>query len=101
MHGCCNGAMYAGIEYPTPHVMFLRCGRKTFACAHNFVEGHVLRFKLVEVDTLSVKIYKHSGALLGYCKESTSDAESSSSSDSDEERSVDEDGDNEPPAVKL
>ncbi|KAE8795288.1 L-ascorbate oxidase-like protein [Hordeum vulgare] len=79
--------------------MFLRHGWKTFARAHNFMAGHVLRFKLVEADMLSVKIYELSGARLGCCEESSSDAKSSSSSDNDEADNVHEDGD-ESPAVK-
>ncbi|KAE8816703.1 L-ascorbate oxidase-like protein [Hordeum vulgare] len=91
--------MYADIKYPVPRVMFLRHGWKTFARAHNFITRHVLRFKLVEADMLSVKIYGHSGARLGCCEESSSDTKSSSSSDSDKEDNADEDGDNEFPAV--
>ncbi|KAE8791554.1 L-ascorbate oxidase-like protein [Hordeum vulgare] len=89
--------------------MLLRHGWNTFARAHNFMAGHVLRFKLVETDMLSIKIYGNSGARLGCCEESLSDAESSSSSDSDEEDSADggsdndndKDNDNESPTVKL
>ncbi|KAE8770994.1 l-ascorbate oxidase-like protein [Hordeum vulgare] len=74
VHGCSNGAVYADAEYPTSRGMILRCGWKTFTRAHNFMSGHVLRFKMVEVDMLSVKIYGHSGARLGCCEESSSDA---------------------------
>ncbi|KAE8814723.1 l-ascorbate oxidase-like protein [Hordeum vulgare] len=101
VHGCRNSVMYIDAEYPAARVMLLRRGRKTFARAHNFMAGHVLRFKLVEVDMVSVKIYGHSGARLGYCEESSSDAESSSLSDSDKENNVDGDGDNESPAINL
>ncbi|KAE8767788.1 L-ascorbate oxidase-like protein [Hordeum vulgare] len=80
--------------------MLFRRGWKTFARAHNFMAGHVLCFKLVEAHMLFVKIYGHSGARVGCCKESSSDTESSSSSDSDKEDSVDEDGDNESRAVE-
>ncbi|KAE8782604.1 l-ascorbate oxidase-like protein [Hordeum vulgare] len=100
VQGSCNGNVYAHIEYPMPRVIFLTRGWKTFARAHNFMAGHVLRFKLVEDDILSVKIYGHSGARLGYCKESSSDTKSSSSSESDEEDSADEDGESESRAVK-
>ncbi|KAE8779175.1 L-ascorbate oxidase-like protein [Hordeum vulgare] len=100
MHRCCNGAMYADVEYPMPHVMFLRRGWKTFMRDHNFMAGHVLRFKLVEADMLAVKIYGHLGACLGYCEESSSDVESSSPSDSDEEDNTDEDGDSDPSTIK-
>ncbi|KAE8810762.1 l-ascorbate oxidase-like protein [Hordeum vulgare] len=76
IHGCRNGAVYAGVEYPAPRVMFLRRGWKTFARAHNFMAGHVLCFKLVEADMFSVKIYGHLGGRLGCCEESSSGAES-------------------------
>lgn len=101
VHGCCNGTMWADAEFPAPRVMLLRRGWKTFARAHYFTGGHVLRFKLVEADMLSVKIYGHSGARLGCCEESSSDDEASSSSDNDEGDSVGEDDDSEPPAVKI
>ncbi|KAE8777386.1 L-ascorbate oxidase-like protein [Hordeum vulgare] len=97
---CCNSTVYADVEYSTPCVMFLWHGWKTFARAHNFMVGHVLRFKLVEAGMLSFKIYKDSGGRLGCCKESSSDAKSSSLSNSDEEDSADKDGDSEPPPVK-
>ncbi|KAE8811565.1 l-ascorbate oxidase-like protein [Hordeum vulgare] len=100
MHGCCNGVVHAGVEYPMPRVMFLRRGWKTFVCAHNFMEGYVLHFKLLEADVQSINIYGHSGARLGCCEEISSDTESSSSTGSDEEDSVDDDGDSEPLAVK-
>ncbi|KAE8799586.1 L-ascorbate oxidase-like protein [Hordeum vulgare] len=100
MHGCCNGVVHADIEYPTPCVMFLRHEWKTFAHTHNFLAGHVLCFKLVEADMLSIKIYGHSRAHLGCCEEGLSDAESSSSSNNDEEDITYEDADNEPPPVK-
>ncbi|KAE8809700.1 l-ascorbate oxidase-like protein [Hordeum vulgare] len=98
--GCRNGVMYSDVEYPGPNFMLLRRRWKTFACAHNFMAGHVLRFKLVEEDTLSIKIYGHSGARLGCCEESSSKMECSSSSDNDEEYSADGDGDIESLAVK-
>ncbi|KAE8810743.1 l-ascorbate oxidase-like protein [Hordeum vulgare] len=100
VQGCCNGTVYADVEYPTHCVMFLRRGWKIFVHAHNFMAGHVLRFKLVEADMLSVKIYGDLGSRLGCCEESSSDAESSSSSDSNEEGSANDDGDIKPPAVK-
>ena len=80
--------------------MLLRRGWKTFARTHNLMDGHVLHFKMMEADQLSVKIYGRSGARLGCYEESSSDAESSSSSDSDEEDSVGEDDDDESQAVK-
>ncbi|KAE8768649.1 l-ascorbate oxidase-like protein [Hordeum vulgare] len=99
VHGCRNGAVYADAEYPAPRVMLLRHGWKTFTRAHNFMAGHVLRFKLVETDMLTVKIYRHSGARIGCYEESSSNTESSSLSDSDEEHNADGDGDSESPTV--
>ncbi|KAE8786671.1 l-ascorbate oxidase-like protein [Hordeum vulgare] len=100
VHGCCNGAVYADVEYPTPHVMLLRRGWKNFSRAHNFMAGHVLHSNLVEPNMLSVKIYGHSGPRLGCCEECSSDAQHSSSSDSDEEDSAGRDGDSESLAMK-
>ena len=99
-HGCCNGAARVDVEYLERRVMLLRHGWKTFARAHNLMDGHILCFKMMEADLLSVKIYGRSGARLGCCEDSSSDVESSSSSDSDEEDSVGEDGDSEPHVVK-
>ncbi|KAE8791815.1 l-ascorbate oxidase-like protein [Hordeum vulgare] len=103
-HGCSNGAIYNSADYAAPRVMLSRHGWKNFGRANNFMAGHVLRFKLVEAYMLSIKIYGHSGACLGCCEESKSNAKSSSSSDSDEEDTADEDGDrnydSESPAVK-
>ncbi|KAM3401443.1 hypothetical protein ACQJBY_005904 [Aegilops geniculata] len=90
MRGCENGGMRVDVDFPAPHVMYLRCGWKTFARAHGFLEGHVRQFKLMENGLLSVKIFGRSGGRLGCCAESSTDDESSSSSESDEE---DSDGD--------
>ena len=65
--------------------MLLRHGWKTFARAHGLTEGHILHFKLMEADLLSVKVFGRSGIRLGCCAESSTDAESSSSSGSEEE----------------
>ncbi|KAE8771719.1 l-ascorbate oxidase-like protein [Hordeum vulgare] len=89
-HGCSHGAMRADVEYAKHHAMLLGRGWKAFARAHGLEDGHVLRFKMVEANMLSVKFYGRSGVCLGCCKESSSGAECSSSSDSDEE---DSDGD--------
>ncbi|KAE8789462.1 L-ascorbate oxidase-like protein [Hordeum vulgare] len=86
-HGCSHGAMQAYVEYPKRHTMLLGRGWKAFARAHGLEDGHVLRFKMMEADMLSVKFYGRSDARLGCCEESLSDAECSSSSDSDEEES--------------
>ena len=91
MKGCCNGDMWANTRFPVPHVMLLRRGWNTFARAHRLTKGHVLHFKLVEADLLSVKVFGRSGIRLGCYTESSTNDESSSSSDSDEEDSVGED----------
>ena len=85
MEGCCNGDMLANTKFPVPHVMLLRWGWKTFARAHCSMKGHVLYFKLVESDLLSIKVFGCSGHRLGCCAESSTDSESSSSGESDEE----------------
>ena len=90
MTGCCNGDTWVNVEFPAPHVMYLRRGWKTFARVHSFSEGHILHFKLMESGLLSVKIFGRSGGHLGCCVESSTDNESSCSSESDEE---DGDGD--------
>ncbi|KAM3348862.1 hypothetical protein ACQJBY_022212 [Aegilops geniculata] len=93
MRGCGNGGMRVDIDFPAPHVMYLRHGWKTFARPHGFSEGHVLQFKLMENGLLSVKIFGRSGGHLGCCAESSTDDGSSSSSESDEEDSDDDDDD--------
>nr|XP_020179420.1 B3 domain-containing protein Os03g0212300-like [Aegilops tauschii subsp. strangulata] len=90
MRGCENGSMRVDVDFPTPHVMFFRHGWKTFARAHSLSEGHVLHFKLMEADFLSVKVFGCLGARLGCCTKSSTNDESSSSSDSNAE---DSDGD--------
>ncbi|KAM3367100.1 hypothetical protein ACQJBY_016015 [Aegilops geniculata] len=91
MRGCGNGGMWVDVDFPAPHMMYLRHGSKTFARAHGFSEGHVLQFKLTESGLLSVKIFGRSGGRLGCCTESSTDNESSSSSESNEEDSDDDD----------
>ena len=93
MRDCESGSMWADVDFPRPHVMYLRQGWKTFARAHSLSEGHVLHFKLMESDLLSVKVFGSSGNCLGCCIESSTDDESSSSSDCDEEDSVNGDDD--------
>ena len=85
MRGCGNGGMWVDVDFPAPHVMYLRRGWLTFARAHSLSEGHILQFKLMESGLLSVKIFGRSGARLGCCAESLTDDESSSSSESDKE----------------
>jgi hypothetical protein len=50
--------MWVDTEFPTPHVMLLRRGWKMFTCAHGLGEGHILHFKLMEADLLSVKVFE-------------------------------------------
>ncbi|KAE8798291.1 L-ascorbate oxidase-like protein [Hordeum vulgare] len=79
--------MQVHVEYLKCRSMLLGRGSKAFARAHSLEDGHVLRFKLAEDNMLSVKFYGRSGVRLGYCDESSSDAECPSSSNSDEEDS--------------
>ena len=87
MRGCGNNGMRVDVDFPTPRIMYLRRGWKTFARAHSLSEGHVLQFKLMENSLLSVKVFGRSGTRLGCCAESSTDNETSSLSDSDEEDS--------------
>ncbi|KAE8775424.1 l-ascorbate oxidase-like protein [Hordeum vulgare] len=84
-HGCCNGVLHVDVEYPERQVLLLGHRWKSFARAHNLWDGHILHFKMVEADLLSVKIYGSSRVLLSYCKQSSSGTESPSSRESDEE----------------
>ena len=93
MRGCGNGGMRVDVDFPAPHVMYLRRGWKTFARAHGLLEGHVLQFKLMENGLLSVKVFGDLGTRLKCCVESSSDDGNSSSSESDEEDSGADDGD--------
>ena len=88
---CENGSMWADVDFPHPHVMYLHQGWKTFARAHSLMEGHVLYFKLMESGLLSVKVFGNSGIRLGCCLESSTNDESSSSSDNGEEDSSSDD----------
>nr|XP_020171812.1 B3 domain-containing protein Os03g0212300-like [Aegilops tauschii subsp. strangulata] len=90
MRGCGDGSTRVDVDFPAPHVMYLRRGWKTFARAHSFLEGHILDFKLMDSGLLSVKIFGSSEGRLGCCVESSTDDENSSSSESDKE---DSDGD--------
>ena len=91
MRGCGNGGMRVDVDFPAPHVMYLRHGWKTFACAHNMSEGLVLHFKLMENGLLSVKVFGDFVTRLKCCVESSSSDEDSSSSGSDEEDSDSDD----------
>ena len=91
MKGCCHGDMWVNTRFPSPHVMFLCRGWKTFARAICLLDGHILIFKLTESDLLSVKVFGRTGLRLRCCAESSTDDESSSSSDGDGERTGRED----------
>ncbi|KAE8806746.1 l-ascorbate oxidase-like protein [Hordeum vulgare] len=86
-HGCCNGVVQVDVEYPERRVLLLGRVWKIFARAHNLMDGHVLHFKMMEANLLSLKFYGRSGARLSCCEESSSGNVSPSSSDSDEEDS--------------
>ncbi|KAE8777875.1 40S ribosomal protein S5-1 [Hordeum vulgare] len=53
-------ALCKHVEYPKRRSMFLGRGWKAFARTHSLEDGHVLCFKLVEDNKLSVKFYGHS-----------------------------------------
>ena len=91
MRGCGNGSMRVDVDLPTPHVMYLRRGWKTFAHAHGLSEGLVLHFKLMGNGLLSIKVFGHLGTRLRCCVESSSDDEDYSSRGSDEEDSDNDD----------
>ena len=93
MRGWGNGSMRVDIDFPAPHVMYLRRGWKTFAHAHSLSEGLVLHFKLMENGLLSVKVFGDLGTRLKCCVESSSDNGRTSSGESDEEDSEADDGD--------
>ena len=92
MRGHGNGGTRVDVDFPAPHVMYLRRGWKTFTRIHRVMAGLVLYFKLMEGGLLSVKVFGDLGTRLKCCVESSSDDEDSSSSGSDEE---DSDGDDE------
>ena len=91
MRGCGNGSMRVDVDFPAPHIMYLRRGWKTFARVHSLTEGLVLNFKLMENDLLSVKVFGQLGTRRRCCVESSSVDEDSSSSRSDKEDSDSDD----------
>ena len=91
MRGCGNDDTWVDVDFPAPHVMYLRRGWKTFARVHSLTSGLVLYFKLMEGGLLSVKVFGDLGTRLKCCVESSSDDEDSSSSGSDEEDSGSDD----------
>ncbi|KAE8772094.1 l-ascorbate oxidase-like protein [Hordeum vulgare] len=85
VHDCSNGAVLVAVEQPRPHLLFLDCGWKSFARAHNLWDGHILRFKIMADNLLSVKIYGSSGVRLSCYEESSNRTESPSSCKGDED----------------
>ena len=92
MSGCGNGGTRVDVDFPAPHVMYLRREWKAFAHFHSLTVGLVLYFKLMENVLLSVKVFGDFGTRLKCCVESSSDDEDSSSSGSDKEDSDSEIG---------
>ncbi|KAE8819683.1 L-ascorbate oxidase-like protein [Hordeum vulgare] len=86
-HDYHNGAVQVDVEYPERHVLLLGRGWKSFARAHNVMDGHILHFKMMKADLLFVKIYGRSCARLSCFEVSSSRTKSPSSHDSDEEDS--------------
>ncbi|KAE8777891.1 l-ascorbate oxidase-like protein [Hordeum vulgare] len=86
-HGCGNGTVQVDMEYPDPHLLLLGRGWKSFARAHNLWDEHILRFKMVAANLLSVMVYGSSGIRLSCCEESSNRTESPSYCESDEEDS--------------
>ncbi|KAE8780954.1 L-ascorbate oxidase-like protein [Hordeum vulgare] len=89
--------MQARVEYPKRHSMLLGQGWKAFAHAHSLEDGHILRFKLAEVNMLSFKFYGRTGVCLGCCKEGSSGIECSASNDNGGEGDR---GDDDGPSLK-
>ena len=57
MRGCRNGGTRVDVDFPAPHVMYLRRGWKTFTRIHSLTVGLVLYFKLMENGMLFVKVF--------------------------------------------
>ena len=91
MRGCGTGGTRVGVDFPAPHVMYLRHGWKAFARIHSLTVGLILYFKLMEGGLLSGKVFGDLGTRLKCCVQSSSDDEDSSSSGSDEEDSDSDD----------
>ncbi|KAE8809431.1 l-ascorbate oxidase-like protein [Hordeum vulgare] len=85
VHGCGNGAVPVVVKQPGPRLLFLDRGWKSFARAHNLWYGHVLRFKMMADNLLSVKIYGSLGVRISCSKESSSRTESPSSREGNED----------------
>ena len=91
MRGCGISGPRARVDFPSPRVMYLRRGWKTFAHIHHLTEGLTLHFKLMEGGPLSIKIFGHFETRVRCCLESSSDDEDSSSSESGEEDNYSDD----------
>src|SRR4051812_4755808 len=91
MRGCGISDTRVRVDFPAPHVMYLRRGWKTFARIHSLTEGLTFHFKLMEGGLLSVKVFELFGPRARCCVESSSDSEGSSSGGSDEEDSGSDD----------
>ncbi|KAE8769836.1 l-ascorbate oxidase-like protein [Hordeum vulgare] len=85
VHGCGNGAIPVFVEQPGPRLPFLGRGLKSSARAHNLWDGHILCFKMMADNLLSVKIYGSSGVRLACCEESSGGTVSPSSREGDED----------------
>ena len=85
MRGYGNSSMRVDVDFPAPHVMYLRRGWKAFARAHSLSEGLVLHLKLMANGLIFVKVFGNLGTRLRCCVESSTGDETSSSSGSDEE----------------
>ena len=55
VRGCGISGTRARVDFPAPHLMYLRRGWKTFSHIHRLTEGLTLHFKLMEGGLLSVK----------------------------------------------
>ncbi|KAE8811118.1 folate-biopterin transporter 1, chloroplastic-like [Hordeum vulgare] len=69
-HGCDNAALQVAVEYPEPRLLLLGRGWKSFARAHNLWDGHVLRFKMVAANLLSVMVTQVLAEANNPCRES-------------------------------
>ncbi|KAE8785257.1 l-ascorbate oxidase-like protein [Hordeum vulgare] len=63
VHGHDNDAILVAVEQSGPRLLFLDRGWKSFARAHNLWDGHVLFFKMMADNLLSVNIYGSSSVI--------------------------------------
>src|SRR6187399_2278909 len=59
IRGCGISGTRVRVDFPAPHVMYLRQGWNTFARIHSLTDGLTLHFKLMEDGHLSVKVFGH------------------------------------------